>query len=333
MVAGGLLAQAGPAQWLLGVLASMPLVVLMKCHHLPRQMQPVRLARGVGAAAWCLVLTLAVAAGAHRPSEVAAVSALVLLGGVLGRQWWLSRTPLEPPPPLPRGARIAIVIPVHDEALTLPGVLARVPREDLESLGMRTRIIVVNDGSRDESAALARESGVEEVISHPRRLGLGAAVRTGLQAARIAGADAVVYLDGDGEYDPRDIPQVLEPIRRGTADYVLGVRFPAASHSMHPTRRIGNRVFTLLQCVLTGRRLRDGQTGFRAFGPRALATAEIIHDYNYAQVLTLDLLRKQLRLAEVPITYQVRRTGRSFVRYHEYALRVLPAIARELLSA
>lgn len=333
LTVGGLLAQVGPAQWLLGVLAALPLMLLMKCHHLPRQLLPVRLSGGVGLIAWCVVLSLGVVAGAHRPGEFAVFGMTALLGVVVGRQWWLSRTPIAAPAPLAPNAKVAIVIPVHDEASTLPRVLAQVPRDELQRRSVLAHVIVVDDGSQDDSAALARRAGAEDVISHPRRLGLGAALRTGLLAARESGAEAVVYLDGDGEYDPRDIPGVLDPVLNGTADYVLGVRFPAASHSMYPTRRIGNRLFTALQCVLTGRRLRDGQTGFRALGPRALATAEIVHDYNYAQVLTLDLLRKQLRLAEVPITYQVRQTGRSFIRYHEYALRVLPAIARELLSA
>ncbi len=118
----------------------------------------------------------------------------------------------------------------------------------------------------------------------------------------------------------------------GEADYVLGNRFPHARRVMRFSRWWGNRAFTLGMCLLTGRRLRDAQTGFRAFSARALAAAEIIHDYNYAQVLTLDLLRKRLRLAQVEIHYRARAQGTSFIRYRTYARRVLPAIARELLA-
>jgi hypothetical protein len=94
-------------------------------------------------------------------------------------------------------------------------------------------------------------------------------------------------------------------------------------------RRVGNRVFTLLLVLLTGSYMTDGQTGMRAFSREAAAAAEIIHDYNYAQVLTLDLLRKGFVLEEVPIRYRIREQGASFVSWR-YPVKVLPAIWREL---
>ena len=94
-------------------------------------------------------------------------------------------------------------------------------------------------------------------------------------------------------------------------------------------RRIGNRAFTLMLVLLTGRRITDGQTGMRAFSREAAAAAEIIHDYNCAQVLTLDLLRKGFTLEEVPIRYSLREHGTSFVNWR-YPAKVLPAIWREL---
>ncbi len=95
-------------------------------------------------------------------------------------------------------------------------------------------------------------------------------------------------------------------------------------------RRIGNHVFTLLLVLLTRRRMTDGQPGMRAFSREAAAMAEIIHDYNYAQVLTLDLLAKGYAYTEVPITYAFRTTGTSFVKLGTYLRKVLPAVHREL---
>jgi uncharacterized membrane protein YbhN (UPF0104 family) len=313
----------------LGVVVLLPLCVAFRCHHLPRRLRPLVL---VPIAAYAVVFgpTSPVAAGADRPQDMLAFGMLSLLGLVLTRQWWLAHRPLPAPASLTAGC-VAVVIPVHDEALSIANVVAGIPRDYLAKRGFSTIVIVVDDGSTDASGALARRAGADHVISHPSRRGLGAALRSGLVAARTLEVTAVVYLDGDGEYDSRDLPTVVEPVLSGQADYVLGVRFPGASRSMRLPRRLGNGLLTLLQSLLTGQALHDGQTGFRAFGPRALAAAEIIHDYNYAQVLTLDLLRKRLRLAEVPIRYRVRRGGRSFIRYHEYAFRVLPAIAREVL--
>jgi glycosyltransferase involved in cell wall biosynthesis len=141
----------------------------------------------------------------------------------------------------------------------------------------------------------------------------------------------VVYLDADGEYAPGEVGRLLAPVLSGAADYVVGSRFAGRIDRMLPHRRLGNRLLTVAVRWLTRRRdLTDGQSGFRAFSAEAAAAAEIIHDYNYAQVLTLDLLAKGFRYAEVPIGYRFRTSGRSFVRIGRYLRRVVPAVYREL---
>ncbi|MBI4498103.1 MAG: flippase-like domain-containing protein [Chloroflexi bacterium] len=363
-----------PAAWasatvwlafLAGTLATAPLMVLGRCHHLPRRLTPLllvvpllflavfglpapaagltvlalagglavwrRLVQPVGIL-WPGLLAQSIAAGGQHPLAVAGFGLAALSGVVLARQWWLAHHPLPLPGPPSPGSILAVLVPVHNEAATIAAVVAGVPRAALRGLGVEPCIIVVDDGSDDGSAASAHTAGADLVIRHPRRRGLGAAVRTGLAAARTMGAGVAVYLDGDGEYDSGDIPAVAAPVLRGEADYVLGIRFPGAARRMRPSRRWGNLAFTALLSLLTGRRLRDGQTGLRAFSARALAQAEIVHDYNYAQVLTLDLLRKGMRLAHVPISYRTRQHGTSFIRYREYLRRVVPAMVREVLS-
>lgn len=298
----------------------------------PRGGDTPALARGRWRGVWVAPLGQVLLAGAAPAVAAGPAGLAALVALVLARQWWAARHPLPAPGPVPPASTIAVVIPVHDEAASIAEVIAGVPRAALDTRGFRSLVLVVDDGSRDASASIARVAGADRVIQHPARRGLGAALRTGLAAAREAGAAAAVYLDGDGEYDPAELLQVAEPVLAGRADYVLGARFPRAARVMCPARRHGNQAFTLLLRALTGCWLADGQTGFRAFSARALALAEIVHDYNYAQVLTLDLLRKGARLAEVPISYRTRRAGVSFVRYGEYARRVLPAIAYELLA-
>src|SRR5690606_31944535 len=100
---------------------------------------------------------------------------------------------------------------------------------------------------------------------------------------------------------------------------------------MKLSRRIANRCFSLLLSLFCGRWISDGQTGYRAFSPRAIAVAEIVHDYNYAQVLTLDLLRKGMRMQEVPVSYRRRRSGKSFIGM-QYLWRVPLGMAREMLA-
>ena len=221
-----------------------------------------------------------------------------------------------------------MVVPAKDEEEAIGTLLERVAA--VRVAGHELRVFVVDDGSTDGTARIARERGAG-VIQHPENRGLGAAVRTGLAAAVDAGAVAVAYLDADLEYFPEDIPRLVEPVLAGRADYVLGSRFSGGVRGMRLYRRVGNFAFTALVSVLTGRRITDGQTGMRAFSRRAAASAEIVHDYNYAQVLTLDLLRKGFVMEEVPIRYKVREHGRSFISWR-YPLKVLPAILRELRS-
>ncbi|MGI8909320.1 MAG: glycosyltransferase family 2 protein [Rubrobacteraceae bacterium] len=223
---------------------------------------------------------------------------------------------------------LAVVVPAKDEEATVGELLARAACVRVP--GYELRAFVVDDGSSDRTAEISERHGAI-VIRHPANRGLGAALRTGLRAAVEAGADAVVYLDADLEYSPEDIPRIMEPLISGRADYVLGSRFPRGAPGMKPHRWIGNHVFTALLSLLAGRRIFDGQTGMRAFSREAADVAEIVHDYNYAQILTLDLLRKGMRMEEIPVSYRVREHGESFVNW-SYPAKVLPAIWRELRS-
>jgi glycosyltransferase involved in cell wall biosynthesis len=226
---------------------------------------------------------------------------------------------------------LAVVVPAKDEERTVGELLDRIARVRVP--GFVLCPIVVDDGSTDGTARVAEAHGAS-VVRHRENRGLGAAVRTGLRAAVEAGAEVVAYLDADLEYHPEEIPRLVEPIVAGRADYVLGSRFLGDSadvRGMRLYRRAGNLAFTLLVSTLCGQRLTDGQTGMRAFSREAAARAEIVHDYNYAQVLTLDLVRKGFRLEEVPIRYSLRQHGESFISWR-YPARVLPAIWRELRS-
>ena len=222
---------------------------------------------------------------------------------------------------------LAVIIPAHNEAENLPETLALMPVQKLPDM----RIIVVDDGSTDGTEETARRCGADIVVRHDTNRGLGAALRTGLETARKLDARAAVYIDADGEYAPSQIPDLLAPIDAGEADYVLGSRYMGSIERQPVLRRIGNMMFTGLLCLAAGRRITDGQTGFRAFSRRALECAEIIHDYNYAQVLTLDLLKKGMRIREVPISYRYRTKGKSFISM-KYLWRAPVGMIRQMLS-
>lgn len=228
-------------------------------------------------------------------------------------------------------APVVLFLPARDEEATVAHVVRDAPAAI--AVGGRVHeveVVVVDDGSTDATGDRARSAGAT-VIRTPG-LGLGAAVRIGLAHAVARGAAAVAFCDADAEYDPAELGAVVGPVLRGEADYVVGSRFLGGSRRMRPHRFVGNGLLTLLVRRLTrGRRdvpLTDGQSGYRALSRAAAAQAEIVHDYNYAQVLTLDLLAKGHRYAEVPISYAHREVGRSFVRLPTYLHRVVPAMWR-----
>jgi glycosyltransferase involved in cell wall biosynthesis len=217
----------------------------------------------------------------------------------------------------------------RDEEAAVGGVIAGLPAE---AHGLPIDVLLIDDGSRDATPLIAREHGAR-VHSHSESRGLGAALRCGLEIARDEGYAAAVYIDGDGEYDPADVERVLEPVARRRADYVLGSRFLGHREGMSWHRNLANRTTSALLGFLMHTVMSDGQTGLRAFSARALATARIAHDYNYAQVLTLSLWGAGIEPVEVPIGYRRRSAGRSFVRYPEYFARVAPAAWREWRAA
>jgi uncharacterized membrane protein YbhN (UPF0104 family) len=259
---------------------------------------------------------------------VGSVALMVPRPGHLGR-WRLPR-PVPPRPhrqPVPDTAPVVAFLPAHDEEDTVGSVLARLPAQVAERPVVP---IVIDDGSDDDTARRAAAAGAR-VVSLGTNQGLGAAVRRGLAEAAHLGPAAVVYLDTDGEYFPEDMAEVVGPVLRGEADYVVGSRFAGDIERMLARRRLGNRVLTAaLRWVARRPDLTDGQSGYRAFSPAAARAAEIVHDYNYAQVLTLDLLGKGFVYAEVPIRYRFRSTGTSFVRLGRYLRMVVPAVHREL---
>jgi glycosyltransferase involved in cell wall biosynthesis len=229
------------------------------------------------------------------------------------------------PAPLGDGP-VALILPAHDEAGRVERVVRRLPPA---VRGRPTRCIVVDDGSADGTSAAAAAAGAI-VVRHPHQRGLGAAVRAGLAAALGAGAAVIAFCDADGEYAPEELERVAAPILDGRADYVVGSRFTGTIEHMRPLRRIGNLALTWALRWSARTPLTDGQSGYRALSAEAAAAAEIVHDYNYAQVLTLDLVGKGFRYAEVPITYRFRQSGQSFVRLGRYLAQVLPAVWSEL---
>ena len=186
-------------------------------------------------------------------------------------------------------------------------------------------VYVVDDGSVDNTGSLAQEAGADRIIKHKVNLGLGAAVRSGLFAARRDGADIVVKFDADMQHDPNDIIALISPILNDEADVVYGNRLEQISYRMPFVRRAGNLVFTKLMGILTGWSLKDSQPGIFAVNKDYLDAFNLPGDYNYTQQILLDAYHQGMRFAHVPVAFRKRTTGESFVSMR-YPFKVLPQL-------
>ncbi|MCB9545015.1 MAG: glycosyltransferase [Myxococcales bacterium] len=199
------------------------------------------------------------------------------------------------------------LIPALNEEESLPGVLA-----GLQGRGLR-RVVVVDNGSRDATADVARAGGAEVVYC--ARRGYGSACLRGLDHLHADAPDVVVFLDADGADDPADLPAVLGPIAAGEADLVIGsrVRGQAEAGALTPVQRFGNALSCTLVRGLFGVRFTD-LGPFRAITWDALQRLDMADpDFGWTVEMQAKAARRGLRCAEVPVDYRRRYAGQSKV--------------------
>lgn len=193
-------------------------------------------------------------------------------------------------------ARILAAIPCYNEAKSIQNVVSRTRKY----VGL---VLVVDDGSTDETATLAQKAGAT-VIRHDQNRGKGMAMNTAFAKAQELGAAALVLLDGDGQHDPDELPRVLSPVLSGEADVVIGSRFLNGGRGIPFYRTIGQRILTLVANLSTGMKMTDTQSGFRAFSAKAIAALRFQErQLGSVESETQFLIgRKGLKAMEVPIT-------------------------------
>lgn len=229
--------------------------------------------------------------------------------------------------------KLVVTIPALNEEATIANVVAGIPRR-LPGVD-EVEVIVVNDGSTDRTAEFAAEAGALVVSLH-NRPGLGKVFGTGLERAMRRGADIIVNIDGDGQFDPADIAKLVHPIIEGEADFVTCSRFadPALWPEMPKVKFWGNRVVTnIINWVCGGTSFTDVSCGFRAFNREAAYRLTLFGRFTYTQECFIDLFSKGLRMAEVPLKVRgVREHGKSRVAssIFKYATNSLPIILRAM---
>ena len=207
--------------------------------------------------------------------------------------------------------KLIVQIPCLDEEETLPRTLQDIPRQ-LPGVDV-VEILVVDDGSRDRTVAVAREHGADHVVSHKKNRGLAASFQTGLETAVRLGADIIVNTDGDNQYVGADIAALVAPIIAGRADIVIGDR------QVSQQRRFG-LIKTWLQHLgskavssLSGTRVPDAVSGFRAISREAALRLTILSRFSYTTEMIIQASNKQLTVESVPVrTNRTTRPSRLF---------------------
>lgn len=202
-----------------------------------------------------------------------------------------------------RALKVQAIIPALNVAqVVVPRVIERIPANQVDE------VVVVDDGSTDDTADVARRAGAT-VIRHEQNRGVGAALRSGLSYAKDRGHDAVVILNAQGKYDPSDIATLLTPLREGRADLVQGSRFvPGGRHVGMPLRRLlGQHAYSAVFSALLGHRITDASSGIRAFlltvanHPQIDLSQPWLDRYELEPYLLYRAVQVGLRVVEVPM--------------------------------
>jgi glycosyltransferase involved in cell wall biosynthesis len=225
-----------------------------------------------------------------------------------------------------RMSKLLIILPAYNEsaniARTIANVRQRMPSAD---------ILVINDGSNDNTGQLAEEAGAI-VLHMPYNVGIGAGVQTAFQFAQSHQYELVIRNDGDGQHAPDGIQRLLKRIQQGDVDMVVGSRFigDGGDYGTPIMRRLGITILSNLLSMLSRQKITDPTSGFAAFNQRAIALFARVYPHDYPEPEAILVLhRAQLKMAEIPVTMLPRENGQSSitpVRSITYMLKVTLAI-------
>lgn len=209
--------------------------------------------------------------------------------------------------------KLVVIIPALNEERTIENVIRDIPSR-MEGID-RIEVLVIDDGSRDATSQIAQRAGAV-VVRHPNTMGVGAAFHTGIRQALIRDADIIVNVDGDGQFNAHDIPELIAPILKQDAWFVSCTRFgnPKLKPKMPLMKYLGNMWMNRIINWITGMKFTDVSCGFRAYTRDAAMRLILFGHFTYTQETFIDLANKKVPMVEVPLKVQGEREhGRSRV--------------------
>lgn len=195
--------------------------------------------------------------------------------------------------------KLIIQIPCYNEEKTLPVTYKEIP----ESIGGidEIEILVIDDGSTDNTVETAKNLGIKHIVSHSKNLGLARAFDTGLKTSIKLGADIIVNLDADNQYKASDIEKLIQPVLNKEADIVIGARPIEKIRSFSPLKKLLQKTGSYVMRKISGADVLDAPSGFRAFSKNAAMKINIFDNYTYTMETIIQAQYKGLTIKSVPI--------------------------------
>ena len=223
--------------------------------------------------------------------------------------------------------KLIVQIPCYNEAATLERTVADIPRH-IDGVD-RVEVLVIDDGSTDGTAEVARQVGVDHVVRHRNNKGLARSFRTGVDACLKRGADIIVNTDGDNQYAGQDIPRLIEPILAGAADIVVGDRQTGSIAHFSAGKRMLQRLGSAVVRQLSNTTVPDAVSGFRAISRDAAMQLNIVSSFSYTIEMLIQAGRRRMAIASVPVsTNGVTRQSRLFRSVPRFIERSLTTMLR-----
>lgn len=205
--------------------------------------------------------------------------------------------------------KICVTIPAYNEEETVGEVVSDC-REVLEEAGYEHEVIVMDDGSTDNTVEVAEEAGAT-VYSHHTNRGLGKTFASSMRNVLDHEPDVIVNIDADGQYEPKEMPDLIGPVEEGEADLVLGTRSVFSLDHMPAAKKVGNKIGSLVTSVLAEMHVKDAQSGYRAFTPELAASWTLFGSYTYVQESLIQASHRGFKIEQVPISFYEREAGES----------------------
>ncbi|MFH1290092.1 MAG: glycosyltransferase family 2 protein [Nanoarchaeota archaeon] len=229
-----------------------------------------------------------------------------------------------------KAQRVIVMIPAYNEEATIGRVIRDVPRK-IAGVG-EVKVMVMDDHSGDKTDEVAKKAGADYIFRHKQNVGLGVNFKKGIDMALKLGADIIVNVDGDGQFDSKDIGNLVRPVLLQEADMVTCSRFlnPNMTKNMPWLKKWGNRRFTKLISRVTKEKFTDTQCGFRAYSKEAALRLNLKGKFTYTQEVFIDLVEKGMRIKEIPlkVVYHKKRDSAISGNLRKYGFKSLGIIAK-----